>query len=89
MIKSVLTKPNKCSICRCKIGNETINDKDFVAISKYWGYTSNKDGEYHEIIICFDCYDKIIEYIETIGGKIKRYQYALLSGDILKEIKNK
>lgn len=38
--------------------NATITDrKDYLAIRKYWGYDSNKDGERHGIDLCESCYD--------------------------------
>jgi|SRR5262252_2565917 len=36
-----------------------------------WGYYSRKDMQIHECDMCEDCYDRVMEYIETLGGKVR------------------
>lgn len=35
--------------------------KDYVVLEKCWGYTSDKDGEIHRIVICEKCYDQFVK----------------------------
>lgn len=59
--KIIETKKIKRVICN-KCGKDIkINEyRDFLNITKYWGYNSNYDNEIHQIDICQDCYKKFI-----------------------------
>jgi len=76
--------PNiKCNVCHKKINKEQIIDKDFIEIKQYWGYFTSRDQQFLHCIICEECWDRIEEYIETLGGKVDKYRYDMLSGEIL------
>ncbi|MDF2820971.1 MAG: ribosomal-protein-alanine acetyltransferase [Clostridiales bacterium] len=53
-----------------KLGTE--NSKDYISISKKWGYFSQKDGQTHRIDICEECYDKLVKQF-AIPPSIKEY----------------
>ena len=40
-----------------------------------WGFWSKKDGEHHEVHLCERCYDKVKEFIESVGGKVRIENY--------------
>jgi hypothetical protein len=50
---------------------------EYFHFKKTWGYTSRKDGQEHEIVLCEDCYDKVFkdvrikvrDYLEE-GGQV-------------------
>ncbi len=44
---------------------------EHASLYAYWGYHSNKDLETHNCDLCENCYDRIREYIETLGGKVR------------------
>lgn len=52
----------RCNMCGREI-NQEFNEKreDCVRIVKDWGYFSSKDLQTHEIILCEECYDKLIK----------------------------
>lgn len=82
----------KCDVCKINFPddpqNKIDNDfKEFISINHLWGYFSNKDQQKVECIICEDCWDKIDEYIETLGGKIRKYTYDLITGEIIGDYK--
>lgn len=62
-----------CDICKnscCKIPDDS-NSMEVANLSANWGFYSNKDLEQHYTDICENCYDRIWEFIETIGGKVE------------------
>lgn len=38
-------------------------------LEAFWGYGSKKDGESTLIELCEDCFDKMVEYAETLKTK--------------------
>lgn len=50
--------------CKCDIGN--IEAAQIVAA---WGYNSRKDCDTWKCDLCEDCFDRVVEFIESIGGK--------------------
>lgn len=64
-----------CDVC----GNRCRKDGDFVdeyAILKAsWGYCSKMDGICQECDICENCFDKISNFIKSIGGEIREKSY--------------
>jgi hypothetical protein len=36
-----------------------------------WGYSSNKDCQTHSCDLCESCYDKVAEFIRSLGGEIE------------------
>ena len=51
-----------CNACGRKLSVKNgILREDALIIKKEWGYFSHKDLEVHEIILCEECYDKMIE----------------------------
>lgn len=39
--------------------------RDFFLLKHTWGYSSRKDGERHEAVICEDCYDVIFKDVKV------------------------
>lgn len=51
-----------CNCCGKIIPVEQKKGKeDYLAVTKEWGYFSEKDGEIHQFRICEACYDKWIK----------------------------
>ncbi len=51
----------QCNVCGKEVKRENgFIKEDFLAVTKEWGYFSNKDIELHSFQICEDCYDKWI-----------------------------
>lgn len=42
--------------------------QEFVVIKTSWGYSSNKDGQNHEIVLCESCYDRLFDSIPKKVG---------------------
>lgn len=59
----------KCDICN-EIVEQPFNDRTIYLYASF-GYTSNHDTEIHECDMCENCYDKVKDFIEQLGGKIK------------------
>ncbi len=60
----------------CGVSTKTeFGDFEFAELSAWWGYSTAKDGEYHEICLCEPCYDQVIVYIESLGGKAAKKNY--------------
>ncbi len=57
-----------CDICGVSTKTE-FGDFEYARFSANWGYASSKDGEHHEVCLCEPCYDQVIAYIESLGGK--------------------
>lgn len=83
------TYPYICDVC----GKSTVQDVcdnvkvcEYITMMGHWGYWSNKDREYHECIICEECYNKIRDFINKLGGKIRIYEYDMLNGEPLQEL---
>lgn len=55
----------RCDICKvsCK---SSIGDYEHATISAQWGYCSRKDGEEYHIDICENCFDKVIQFVESL-----------------------
>ena len=51
-------KCNKCG--RNLLTENDIPKEDFLYIRKEWGYFSKKDGICHQILLCENCYDEIV-----------------------------
>lgn len=63
-----------CDICGVSTKTE-FGDFEYARFSATWGYGSSKDGEHHELCLCEPCYDQVIAYIESLGGKLTNTQY--------------
>ena len=58
-----------CSCCGRRIPSYPDADaRDYLEITKNWGYFSRKDGEIHHFYICEDCYDA---WLKTFAGKVE------------------
>lgn len=59
-----------CDICNksCMIDNcsQDIFMAEFAILEASWGYCSKKDETRNKLEICENCYDKIINFIESI-----------------------
>jgi hypothetical protein len=62
-----------CDICgkSCK----TTMDFEFGILHSDWGFDSKKDGEHHLCQMCEDCYNEVVDFILSRGGKIKIENY--------------
>ncbi|MBF0235977.1 MAG: hypothetical protein HQK65_23525 [Desulfamplus sp.] len=63
-----------CDICHQSTKDE-LGICEYAQLSSHWGYSSSKDCEYHELCLCESCYDKIIAYVESLGGKVSITDY--------------
>jgi hypothetical protein len=64
----------KCDICgmSCNASqDERYEAHERASLRARWGYHSRKDMQVHECDMCEDCYDHLVEYIETMGGKVR------------------
>lgn len=59
----------ECDICgkTCKDHMENFENASLTA---YWGYSSKKDGQQYDIDICENCFDKTLEFLTKLKGKI-------------------
>lgn len=70
--KMVERKKVKYVICNeCGKNIRMSEYKDFLSITKQWGYNSNYDGETHEFDICQDCYENLTSNLK-IEPKVTR-----------------
>ena len=46
----------------------------------HFGYYSKKDLENHECVMCEECYDKIRDFIKSLGGRVRVYEYHICTG---------
>jgi len=75
----------KCDICK-KPCNHTTGEDDAFEYAKLhgnWGYSSSKDQQDHECHMCEDCYDKVKEFIESLGGQVRVRYYDLVTGHLI------
>lgn len=42
------------------------SDFEYGSISATWGYFSRKDGESYSAILCEDCFDKVVTYVNKM-----------------------
>lgn len=76
-----------CDVCNqscnaaLRYNDYSVICNEYATLKAHWGYYSkNKDCMNHECILCEDCYDKVIQFIKGLGGKV-RGQYYLISDD--------
>lgn len=50
---------------------------EYALLSATWGYYSDKDTEIHTTHLCESCYDKVAEYIKSLGGDIQVIDYTV------------
>ena len=80
-------KPPSCDVCgkKCIAKGYENNDNwkecaiEYIVMHGIWGYCSNRDQETHECIICDECYETIRNFIKSIGGNVRIYQYDMLT----------
>jgi hypothetical protein len=62
-----------CDSCNKSCNMDNVHSCfEFAEIKVHWGYYSNKDTEYHEIVMCESCYDKMLELMK-IKPKVTNY----------------
>lgn len=59
----------ECDICG-KTCKDHIDNIESATLSAYWGYSSKKDGQSFEVDICENCFDKTLEFLAKLKGKI-------------------
>jgi hypothetical protein len=75
-----------CGIsCRGDMPGEGPNEDgegchEWATLSATWGYFSKKDTQCSECHMCESCFDKVQGFIEQLGGKIRTWQYDMLTG---------
>lgn len=47
-----------CDVCEEDCGSE--GNGGYAIIKADWGYDSNYDGQEHQMVVCPDCYEKLI-----------------------------
>lgn len=57
-----------CDICNKSCKGRC--DIECATLAATWGYDSRKDGEIHTCDLCEDCYEKIRQFIESLGGTV-------------------
>lgn len=62
-----------CDVCKesCKLN---LNN-EYATLESHWGFDSGMDGVHSECHICESCFDKIEEFIQSLGGKIRHKNY--------------
>ncbi len=63
-----------CDICGMSARTE-YGDFEYAQLAATWGYASTKDGEEHEVCLCESCYDRVLKYIESLGGMARVTYY--------------
>ena len=61
----------ECDICHQSCKREIGIEYAQLSVPGGWGYDSRKDGERHECDMCEDCYDKVREFIKSLGGHVR------------------
>jgi ribosomal-protein-alanine N-acetyltransferase len=49
-----------CNQCGAPITSQAYPKKDYLQVSKSWGYFSQKDLQIHEFCLCESCYDAMV-----------------------------
>lgn len=79
----------ECDVCghSCKMEVTTHGDGNqvFATLHGHWPYGSKYDTEDHECHMCESCYDKVKEFIESLGGRVRIRGYHLWTGEVLGE----
>jgi len=63
-----------CDICgqSCNASQDgRYEAHEFALLYARWGYHSRKDMQSHECHMCENCYDRVWEFVETLGGKVR------------------
>lgn len=55
-----------CDVC-CKSCKKTC-DIESATLCARWGYDSKKDGDFYDIDLCEDCFDKVIDFLNKIAS---------------------
>ena len=64
-----------CDICGKSCRDKYDMNYEFSELSASWGYGSHRDTEQWNVEFCEDCSNKIKEFIESLGGKLKITYY--------------
>lgn len=59
----------------CDVCNQSCTKdyhRELAILNANWGYGSEKDGQGYECHMCEGCYDKVVAFIESIGGKVRQ-----------------
>ena len=59
-----------CDICQKSCRGSC--DMEFAELRAVWGYDSKCDGEMHECHMCEECYEKVVAFIDSLGGQVRR-----------------
>ena len=60
-----------CDVCGQSCKNDVSIEYAQLHVPGGWGYGSRKDGEWHDCDLCEDCYDKVRDFIENLGGHVR------------------
>jgi len=66
-----------CDICNrsTRVSSDDADTCEYAELKADWGFRSKKEGEHHEVHLCEGCYDKVKEFIESVGGKVRIEDY--------------
>jgi len=64
-----------CDICGKSCKDRADMNYEMVCLQGSWGYMSRKDGTNWCCDICEDCADRVKEFIESIGAKVREESY--------------
>jgi len=54
-----------CDVCGNNCKKQDAHDNEHALLSATWGYDSRKDLTRHEIDLCEDCFDKVIDFLKS------------------------
>jgi tRNA U54 and U55 pseudouridine synthase Pus10 len=76
-----------CDICKescvVKVCTDGTTNDICATLHAHWPYGSKYDTTEHICHMCESCYDKIKEFIESLGGEVAVYEYDMLTGEVL------
>lgn len=61
-----------CDICGQSC--ERPLNHEFATLSASWGYDSERDMTDSECHMCEKCFNRVVEFIESIGGKVRHIE---------------
>jgi hypothetical protein len=59
-----------CNVCKNSCVDE-FGNVEYCSMFASWGFSSNKDCQTHSCDLCESCYDKVAEFIRSLGGEIE------------------
>ncbi len=60
-----------CDVCGKSCTPPNAFSEEIGHMMANWGYNSDKDGRMEHCDLCEGCWDKVVEFIESLGGKVR------------------